>query len=127
MGKEDKNRPVLFTCLATSESGQEPEHGGEWSPDFLLASVTQDPCNNLLVVTLPTSWEVRTGPFLRPVGYLQVDGPVRFLQRTCNFNHCGKIPGHSLSSEIFLPQKAGLYPTRHDPEQSDQVFMSALL
>lgn len=51
------NTPVPFTCLATSESGQEPEHGGEWSPDFLLASITQEPHNYLRVVTLSTLWE----------------------------------------------------------------------
>lgn len=53
-GREDQNTPVPFTCLATSESGQEPELGGEQSPDFLLASVTRDPHNYLFVVTLPT-------------------------------------------------------------------------
>lgn len=61
-GREDKNTTVPFTCLATSESGQAPEHDGEWSPDFLLASITQDPHNYLLVVTLPTLWESEDWP-----------------------------------------------------------------
>lgn len=53
--REDQRTLVPFTCLATFESGQEPELDGEQSPDFLLASTAKEEAHvYLFVATLPT-------------------------------------------------------------------------
>lgn len=126
-GREDKNTPVTSTCLATSESGQEPEHGDEWSPDFLLASITQEP-HKLLTCRYSAYIVDKVANFLGLSATCKCMGLFAHFRRHAISATVEKyLEIHSLSSETFLPQKAGLYPTRHDPEQSYQVFMLALL
>lgn len=103
--REDQRTLVPFTCLATFESGQEPELDGEQSPDFLLASTPkEDPHIYLFVATLPT-WKAKWG---QACCYLQVTQAYFFTSKD-NSNEHGKICENWFSLKTFLPQKIGLH------------------
>lgn len=75
-----------FTCLATFESGQEPELDGERFPDFLLASTAKDPHIYLFVATLLAS-KAKRG---QACCYLQVTKAYFFTSKNSS-NEPGKI------------------------------------
>lgn len=124
--RKDQNTPRPFTCPATFESGQAPALGGELSPDFLLASVMQDPHHYLMVVTLSTSteeWGLSS--------FLVLSAICRCMGLFVHFKGCaisvtGKISKNSLSSET-LSFFRRLASARQGPEQLDQALRLALL